>query len=231
MPFPYELIDLTHVLESTIPTWNGACGFNQDVRVDYDDCEGDTKFRVMTLRSNAGIGTHMDAPSHCFKGGLFVHDFELKDLCMPCVVIDVSAKADARYSLTIEDVMAFESAHDIIARGSCVMVRTGWEKWWCEPEKYRNDLVFPSVSVEAARFLAERGVTALGIDTLSSDRPEDGFKVHQIFLGSGKILIENVTNLQKMPSMGSFVMCLPLNIKGGTEAPVRLVGLKPKHDF
>lgn len=26
MTFPYKLIDLTHALDSTIPTWNGVCG-------------------------------------------------------------------------------------------------------------------------------------------------------------------------------------------------------------
>ena len=64
-----------------------------------------------------------------------------------------------------------------------------------------------------------------GIDTLSPDRPEDSFKVHQIFLGAGKILIENVANLDSMPPVGGFIMALPIKIKDGTEAPVRLIGL------
>ena len=85
--------------------------------------------------------------------------------------------------------------------------------------------VFPSVSLEVAELLLERGVNALGIDTLSPDRPEDGFKVHKTFLGSDKILIENVANLGSMPPTGGFVIVLPIKIKDGTEAPVRLVGL------
>ena len=68
-------------------------------------------------------------------------------------------------------------------------------------------------------------MSALGIDTLSPDRPEDGFKVHKNFLGAGKIIIENVANLDSMPPSGSFVLILPIPIKDGTEAPVRLVGL------
>lgn len=28
MSFSYNLIDLTHMLDSNIPTWNGGCGFN-----------------------------------------------------------------------------------------------------------------------------------------------------------------------------------------------------------
>lgn len=49
--------------------------------------------------------------------------------------------------------------------------------------------------------------------------------MHQIFLGAGNILIENAAHLDKMPSVGSFVMVLPIKIKDGTEAPVRLIGL------
>jgi kynurenine formamidase len=67
MIFPYKLIDLTHELDSAIPTWNGGCGFNHDVHVDYSDCQGEDKFRFMKVKMHAGIGTHMDAPSHCYS--------------------------------------------------------------------------------------------------------------------------------------------------------------------
>jgi alkylated DNA repair dioxygenase AlkB len=59
--FPYKLIDLTHALDSTIPTWNDRCGFNHDMHIDYSDCEGEDKFRVMKVKMHAGIGTHTDS--------------------------------------------------------------------------------------------------------------------------------------------------------------------------
>ena len=223
--FPYKLIDLTHALDSTIPTWNGGCGFNHDMDIDYSDCEGEDKFRVMKIKMHAGIGTHMDAPSHCITQGRFIHDFDVNDLIMPCVVIDVSGKCHERYSLTDQDIADFESKYDKIARGSCVFVKTGWSQFWHTPLKYHNNHVFPSVSAEAAELLVGRGVSAIGIDTLSPDRPEDGFKVHKIFLGADKIIIENVANLGSMPPTESFCLVLPIKIKDGTEAPVRLVGL------
>lgn len=52
MTFPYKLIDLTHALDRTIPTWNGGCGFNHDVHIDYSDCGGEDKFRVMKVLYN-----------------------------------------------------------------------------------------------------------------------------------------------------------------------------------
>jgi kynurenine formamidase len=179
----------------------------------------------MKLSMHAGIGTHMDAPSHCIADGRFIHDFDVNDLVMPCVVIDVLDQCHERYSLSAEDVTDFESKYGLIAKGSCVMVKTGWSKFWHTPSKYHNNHVFPSVFSEVAELLVERGVSAIGIDTLSPDRPEDGFKVHKLFLGADKIIIENVANLDSRPPTGSFVMVLPIKIKDGTEAPVRLVGL------
>ena len=225
LDFPYTLIDLTHTLDSSIPTWNGLCGFQHDLSIDYPDCTGAVKFRVMKMKMQAGIGTHIDAPSHCIESGRCIHDFDVNELCMPCVVIDIADRCHERYSLTLEDVAEFESQFGPIVQGSCVMIKTGWSKFWEEPSKYHNNYVFPSVSFAAAEVLLECGAHALGIDTLSPDRPEDGFEVHQVFLRAGKILIENVTNLDLMPPVGAFVMVLPIKVKHGTEAPVRLVGL------
>jgi kynurenine formamidase len=225
MIFPYRLIDLTHTLACTIPTWPGRCGFNHDLHMDYSQCQGKDQFRVMTLKMHAGIGTHMDAPSHMIVGGKCIDDFDVNELIMPCVVIDVSDQCHERYTLAVQDVVDFESKYGPIPKGSCVMVNTGWEKFWDTPVRYHNTHVFPSVSLEAALFLLDRGVSALGIDTLSPDRPENGFNVHRTFLDAGKILIENVANLNKMPCVGAFVMALPLKVKDGTEAPMRLVGL------
>lgn len=228
MTFPYKLIDLTHTLDSAIPTWNNACGFHHKVHLDYSDCTGDDKFRVMKINMHAGIGTHMDAPSHCFPSGRCIHAFDVNELCMPCVVIDISTQMHAHYSVTPTDITQFENKYGLINKGSCVMINTGWSKFWGAPAKYHNNHVFPSVSHEAANMLLERDVSALGIDTLSPDRPQDGFKVHQIFLGAGKLLIENVANLNNMPPIGSFAMALPIKVKDGTEAPLRLVGLIQK---
>lgn len=228
MTFPYRFVDLTHTLDSSSPTWPGECGFHHEIVLDYADCEDEYQFRVMQIRMQAGIGTHMDAPSHCKPGGKCIHEFEVNELCMPCCVIDVSHQAHAHYSVTPEDIMAFERMYGTLSQGSCVMIKTGWEKFWNTPERYRNNLVFPSVSHEAAQLLLMRGVTALGIDTLSPDRPADGFNVHYAFLGHGKLLIENVACLDSMPQHGGYVIALPLKVKEGTEAPVRLVGLIKK---
>ena len=227
MNFPYKLIDLTHTIDEYISTWNASCGFAQHITLDYQECDNSVKFRVMSFSMNAGIGTHIDAPSHCIQGAPAIHDLLIQNLCMPCIVINVSEQAHENYLVTQHDIIAFENKHGTIPQDSCVMIRSGWERFWSEPEKYHNNLVFPSLSVDAINILLQRKVYALGIDTLSPDLPKNGFKIHQLWLEKNKILIENAAHLYELSPVGSFVMICPLKIKNATESPIRLIALIP----
>lgn len=226
--FPYDIIDLTHTLNDKIPTWSGGCGFQHDIKLDYQDREGDVGFRVQQIKMHAGIGTHMDAPAHVVPGGLTIADISLTNLVAPCICIDVSEVTHEKYSVSTSDIKAFEDVHGQIPFGACVMIYTGWDRFWHQENAYRNNHQFPSVSGDAAEFLLERGIVGLGIDTLSPDRPMDGFPVHKTLLGAGKYIIENAANLGALPQVGATLFALPLKTQGGTEAPMRLVALKPK---
>lgn len=228
MNFAYQLIDLTHTLDENSPSWNGGCGFHPDMKLDYEDCPDEVKFRVQQIKMHAGIGTHVDAPKHCIREGRTIEQLSINELVSPVILIDVSAQAHERYSVSVEDIAIFEKKYGIIAKGTFVLIKTGWERFWQDPEKYRNQHLFPALSKEAALILLERGASGIGIDTLSPDRPEDGFPVHQTFLGANKYIVENAANLDALPAYGAFIMVLPIKIKNMTEAPIRLVGLVPK---
>ncbi|MFZ4115830.1 MAG: cyclase family protein [Chthoniobacterales bacterium] len=224
MHFPYHLIDLTHALDEMIPSWNGSCGFEQSIKLDYEK-EEPLSFRVQQLKMHAGIGTHLDAPAHCNRGELTIDQLSLTDLIAPCVVIDVSDRADAEYALCVEEIEIFETSYGPIEPHSFVILRTGWEQFWNQPKRYHNNYLFPSISGEAAQFFLKRNVVGLGIDTLSPDKPRDGFPVHEALLGANKYIIENVANSSALPTTGSLIIALPIKTRGGTEAPMRLVAL------
>lgn len=225
--FPYKIIDLSHTLEEGMPCWDLSCGFQTHCLLDYVDCEPSAEFKVMSFTAHAGIGTHIDAPSHCFPKGKSIHELSVSELVFPCFVIDISHKSHERYSLSADDIAEFEKIFGPITAKSAVLINTNWARYWDTPSKYHNQHIFPSISKEAARALLDRGVSAIGIDTLSPDRPCDGFHTHQLVLGAGKIIIENVANLHTLPATGAILMVFPLKIKKGTESPVRLVALCP----
>ena len=225
MKFPYKIIDLTHALTSTIPTWNGSCGFEHHIKRDYKDCDTEVKFRVQQLKMHAGIGTHMDSPAHIIKGGKTIEQLDLNNLIAPCYVIDVSDKANDSFSVSENDIIEFEKKHGSIKKNSFVIIHTGWSQYWEEPSKYHNGHLFPSVDGQAAKLLLKRNIAGLGIDTLSPDRPKDGFPVHQHLLGNDKYIVENIANAQLLPAVGSYTLALPIKASGATEAPIRLIGL------
>lgn len=92
------------------------------------------------------------------------------------------------------------------------------------PEQHWNNLQFPSASKEAARLLIERDIAGFGIDTLGPDTAESSYPVHQIILGQGKYLIENIANAHLLSATGSIILAAPMLILDGTEAPIRLIG-------
>lgn len=69
---------------------------------------------------------------------------------------------------------------------------------------------------------------------MSPDISVDGyFSVHELFLGAGKYLIENVANAHLLPLIGAYGIVLPLKLSEGAEAPVRFIAFvllenKPK---
>lgn len=226
MTFPYKLIDLTHPLGPNTPSWTGSCGFSHDIKLDYDEHTTDVSFRVQQIKMHAGVGTHMDAPAHIIPGGLSIDQLSIDHFLAPCVVINVSDQAHERYSISTEDINQWESTHGPIPSNAFVICYTGWDRFWDNPKQYHNNHVFPAVSGSAAQMLLDRNIVGLGIDTMSPDRPEDKeYAVHAALLGAGKYIVENVAYAASLPPVGAYSLALPIKTIGGTEAPIRLVGL------
>lgn len=223
---PFTVWDLTHELSEETPSWDGSCGFRHEILFDYAQGTSEVQFRVHQITMHAGIGTHMDAPSHCVPGGHSIHELDFNHFIAPCVVVDVSEKSHELYTTSVEDITHFETTYGKIPKGSFVIIRTGWERFWNEPAKYRNDYRFPSISANVASLLLDRGIVGIGIDTLSPDRPDSGYPVHQAILGAGKYIIENVANSGMLPPVGCYSLALPIKAKGCTEAPIRLIALR-----
>ncbi len=180
-------------------------------------------------------GTHLDAPVHFAEGKLAVDAIPVERLTGPALVIDVTAQAarDRDYRVTPADIVAFEKTQGIIAKGSIVLLRTGWAKKWPDRKAYFGDdkadnLHFPGLSADAARSLASRGVAGVGIDTPSIDHgPSKDFIAHQILAAADVYVLENVAAMDALPARGATLWALPMKIGGGSGAPVRVVAVVP----
>jgi kynurenine formamidase len=236
----YQLVDLSHAYgPSTVywPTSTSKFTLRQDAN---GPTPGGWFYASNTLSTPEHGGTHLDAPRHFSATGRTADQIPLEQLMAPAVVIDVTEEAgkDRDYRLTTQAVLDFEKQNGVIAKGSAVLLRTGWSRHWPNAKAYLGDdtpgdaskLSFPSYGVEAATLLVEtRGVAALGIDTASIDygRSTD-FQVHRVAAARNVPGFENLTNLDRLPARGAIVIALPMKIEGGSGGPLRAIALIPR---
>jgi kynurenine formamidase len=180
-------------------------------------------------------GTHVDAPNHFVEGGQAVTDLPLQTLISPAVVIDASVDINGNGDAVLElaTVKAWEEKHGVIPAGCVVLLRTGWEDLYDQPQRYGagpDGLHFPGFGVEAASYLVECGVVGIGIDTLGIDAGVDSdFPVHRhVTLPKQVWHIENLTNLKSLPATGALVFIGVLPLVDGSGSPARILALVPK---
>ena len=98
-------------------------------------------------------------------------------------------------------------------------------------DERREDAVkklhFPGLSKKAAKWLVEqRDINAIGIDTPSIDYGQsEYFESHVILLSQNIPVFENLTNLNQLPSIRFEIIALPMKIKEGSGAPLRIVAI------
>jgi kynurenine formamidase len=226
------VVDLTHTIDASVPNFEVTRRPAYQAKI-VATIEKD-KYFARTISLPEHFGTHIDAPAH-FVGGLWTVDqIPAERLIAPLVVLDLSilTKDHPDYRISVEDIANWEQANGQISTGAVVMARTGWDSRWNSATDYRNAdrkgaMHFPGYSVDAAKFLVEgREILGLGIDTLSIDYGlSSDFPVHQYVLGHSVYQLENVANLDRVPSTGSIVVVAPIKLEHGSGGPVRILAL------
>lgn len=227
-----RFLDLTYPFEESTLHWPTAKPFRLEKASEGRTPQG-FWYASYNYSASEHVGTHLDSPFHFAEGKWTTEQIPLERLVGPAVVIDVSAGAakDRDYLLRPADIVRWEKKHGRLPRGSIVLVRTGWGKYWGDRKAYFGtdapgnveNLHFPGVSREAAELLVRRGASAVGIDTPSIDHgPSRDFIAHRIFGEANVPVFENVANLDRLPIKGARVYAIPMKIKGGSGAPLRI---------
>jgi kynurenine formamidase len=231
----HAVVDLTHTLNSSVPTFDLSAEPVYKAKVVATIAKDKYFAREISLPEH--FGTHIDAPAHFVPGLWTVDEIPAERLVAPLIVVDVSAKVaqNPDYLVSVEDISRWEEANGQIPFGAVVIANTGWASRWSSSQQYRNAdakgvMHFPGYSLDAAKFLIEaRNVVGLGIDTLSIDYgPSEDFPVHQYGLAHSVYNLENVANLKKVPEKGAILVVAPMKLEGGSGSPVRLLALLPQ---
>jgi arylformamidase len=172
-------------------------------------------------------GTHVDVPYHFISDGLTVDQFPLERLMGMAVKVDLRGKAKANTPITVEDIRTAPGFPPGGLKDKIVILHSGWnEKMFYESNYYTSN---PYLSSEAAQWLADQKIRALGLD-FPQDKfegpPKKGdFPIHRIILSHGIPFIEHLANLEKISVSEFQFIALPLKIHHGDGSPTRAVAI------
>ncbi len=237
-----EWVDLSHDFSEQTVSWPTAEMFKFET-VFEGMTDAGFYYSAYQFAAAEHSGTHIDSPVHFASGKDTVDQIPLEKLIGAGVVIDVSVQtlANPDYQISVQDFISWESQNGKLPQDAIVLLRTGYSKYWPDRKKYMGtagrdpaavaDLHFPGLAPQAAEWLIKnRQISAIGLDTPSIDFGQSTlFKSHQVLFQQNIPAFENLANLDRLPEKGAFVIALPMKIKGGSGAPLRIVALVPKY--
>jgi arylformamidase len=206
-----RIVDLTHAFRNGMPVFPGLPepSFEPIAKVEED---GYAMTRYAMLNH---IGTHVDAPAHQIAGGDTLDEIALDRLVTDALRIDVSHR-DPHGAIALDE-LAPEL--DRVLPGDIVLFYSD------NARNYGSDAYWTGWSypdADASRALIERGVSAVGFDGPSAD-PVDSttFDLHRVWLGAGRMILENVNNLDQLPDRAQLVVA-PMKVERANGAPTRI---------
>jgi len=179
-------------------------------------------WRGSTVEMTLHTGSHVDFTAHVQEGGEVAADVSLDRLCGPAMVLDLH-DLGADEAITRDRIMA---AGQDLQPGDIALIRTDWteKKWGVFPDYYLHS---PYCAPEAAQWLIDRGVKAVGFDCFSEycarlpDFGSEDFVIHKIVLENGAILMQQMTNLSQLPTgrrVDFFAPCIKMTGAEGSPA-------------
>ena len=215
---PANLIDLTQLLNEKMLVYSDTTPptFEVTNTVDKDG------YREHHISMLSHTGTHIDAPRHIMRDGKSLDQFPLDKFIGSAMVIDCRGRND----ISLDFLQTFESR---ITEVEFVLFYTGWQQRW-NTESYFDNCPIPTK--EAAVWLSQFDLKGVGVDAFSLDKigsatvvNEETIPNHHVFLTKGVLLIENLTNFDKLPESGFTFQCFPLKVENADGSPIRAVAI------
>ncbi len=201
-----RIIDITQTIHPDMPVYKNLEA-KRPVHVVERRIPPDT-VNESRLTLNLHTGTHIDSPFHMISGGYPTECLDLQQLLTPCRVIDLTAVEDGITRFDLEGIS--------IAAGDFLLFKTRNSF----DQGFQADYIYLKES--GARYLAEKQIKGVGIDTLGIERAQPGHETHIVLLEKGILILEGL--LLKDVEPGPYTLiALPLKISQADGAPARVV--------
>ena len=205
-----RFVELSHPVTAGMTTYPGLPGPEITDHLGFAESRGryapGTEFRIARISMVANTGTYLDTPEHRFAGAEDLSAISLDRIAdLPGVLVDADRRGvDARRLSTV--VGGRELA------GTAVLVRTGWDRHWGTPA-YGEPA--PYLTADAVDWLVARRPALVGIDSVNIDDTADLARpAHTGLLAAGILIVEHLTNLDRLPLEGFRFFATPPRVAG-----------------
>jgi kynurenine formamidase len=210
-----RIVDLSHDYADDMPLYPGlpSPSFHDFAEVERDG------YAMSEYHLLNHIGTHVDAPAHQIAGGATLDEIPLESLVAEAVTVDLSRREAGAIGWS-----ELEPLLGDLGDGDWLFVYSDNGRNWGD-DAYWTGWSYPDG--EASRALVERGIVGIGFDGPSADPVDTAtFDLHKVWLGGGRMILENLTNLDLLPARTQVVVA-PLKVRAANGSPARVLALIP----
>ncbi|WP_408009991.1 cyclase family protein [Pseudalkalibacillus sp. A8] len=208
-------IDLSHTIEDGLITYKGLpapiiCDYlsREESRKHY---EIGTEFQIGKIEMVSNTGTYVDVPFHRYSDGKDLSETTIDKMAgLEGIIVHVDGNKKE-----IDE----ELFYDLDIEGKAVLIHTGWDKHWNTDQYFENH---PYLTENAAKYLANKQVALVGIDSVNIDDTSGKARpVHTILLGQEILIVEHLCNLKELTNKNFLFYAVSPKIKGFGTFPVR----------
>lgn len=191
-----KIIDLSQKIHDKMPTHP----YDEEVIIVKNRTINNDGYNNTQMDIGMHVGTHIDAPIHLIENGKNINEYSLDYFIGRACVIDVSGQSE----IELQDVYK-----DKIKQSEIVLLYTGYGEIFSDEKYYSNEA--PQLLQELAEYMVNSDVKMVGMDLSSPDMYP--FDIHKILLNNDILIIENLTNLDKLLGLSEFTFyAMPLHI-------------------
>jgi kynurenine formamidase len=209
------IVDLSHEYADDMPVYPGlpSPSFHDFAEVARDG------YAMSEYRLLNHIGTHIDAPAHQIAAGETLDEIPLERLVTEAVTVDLSGRRAGTIGGEELEPMLGD-----LGEGDWLFLSSNNGRNWGS-EEYWTGWSYPDA--EASRLLIGRGIVGIGFDGPSADPVDtETFDLHKVWLGAGRMILENLTNLDLLPARVQVVIAT-LKVRAANGAPARVLAFVP----
>ena len=209
-----NILDLTQTISQDMPVYPGT----EQPKLEPASTYERDKFRETLLTMFSHTGTHMDAPAHIIPGRTTLDSFAASQFVGSALVVDCR-ELNTGDVVTLEMVTRYGSAAE---DAEFLLFCFGWDRYWGKGEYFGN---FPYPDDDVISYIISHNKKGIGFDTISADPIASLHNHRRLFEKNEIVIIENLTNLDKICGNVVQFYALPLKFADSDGAPVRAVAV------